>query len=79
MIAQTAKSQKFHIQLQQMLKNSNVEASYMELTQEEKELLEKLKTQKCVILQEKRSTDYYEGFYDAAQLIMAALKARERG
>ena len=51
----------------------------MELTQEEKELLEKLKTQKCVILEEQRSADYYEGFYDAAQLIMAALKARERG
>ena len=51
----------------------------MELTQEEKEFWEKLKTQKCVVLQEQRSTDYYEGFYDAAQLIMAALKARERG
>ena len=45
----------------------------------EKEMLEKLKTQKCVVLPEQRSTDYYEGFYDAAQLIMAALKARERG
>lgn len=47
-------------------------------TQEEKELLEKLKTQKCVVLPEQRSTDYYEGFYDAAQLIMKALKTRER-
>ena len=28
---------------------------------------------------EQKSADYYEGFYDAAQLIIAALKARERG
>ena len=28
---------------------------------------------------EQKSAEYYEGFYDAAQLIMAALKARERG
>ncbi len=26
-----------------------------------------------------KSADYYEGFYDAAHLIMAALKARESG
>ena len=51
----------------------------MELTQEEKEFWERLKTQKCVIVKGQRSADYYEGFYDAAQLIMAALKARERG
>ena len=50
----------------------------MELTQEEKEMLEKLKTQKCVVLPEQRSADYYEGFYDAAQLIMTALKIRGR-
>ena len=28
---------------------------------------------------EQKSAGYYEGFYDAAQLIIAALKARERG
>ena len=44
----------------------------MKLTQEEKEILEK---QKCVVLPEQRSADYYEGFYDAAQLIMATLKS----
>ena len=27
---------------------------------------------------EQKSAEYYEGFYDAAQLIMAALKTRER-
>lgn len=50
----------------------------MEMTREEKEMLEKLKTQKCVVLPEQRSAEYYEGFYDAAQLIMAALKTRDR-
>lgn len=50
----------------------------MELTQEEKEMLEKIKTRKCVVWPEQRSADYYEGFYDAAQLIMTALKTRER-
>ena len=50
----------------------------MELTQEEKEMLEKIKIRKCVVLPEQRSTDYYEGFYDAVQLIMTALKTRER-
>ena len=50
----------------------------MELTREEKEILENLKAQKCVVLPEQRSADYYEGFYDAAQLIMTALKTKER-
>lgn len=50
----------------------------LETTQEEKEFWERLKTQKCVIAPEQRSADYYEGFYDAAQLIVSALKARER-
>ena len=53
---------------------------YDELTEKDKETFwKKLMTEKCVVLPVQRSADYYEGFYDAAQLIMAALKARERG
>ena len=53
---------------------------YNEMAEEdEKVFWEKLMTEKCVVLPVQRSADYYEGFYDAAQLIMAALKARERG
>ena len=46
----------------------------MELTQEEKEMLEKLKTQKCVILTDEKSSDYYEGFYDGVQAILKIIK-----
>ena len=46
----------------------------MELTQEENEMLEKLKTQKCVVLPDKKSSDYYEGFYDGIQAILKIIK-----
>ena len=46
----------------------------MELTQEEKEMMEKLKTQKCVVLQDEKSYDYYEGFYDGIQAILKIIK-----
>ena len=53
---------------------------YNKMTEEDKKVFwEKLMTEKRVVLPVQRSADYYEGFYDAAQLIMAALKARERG
>ena len=46
----------------------------MELTQEEKEMMEKLKTQKCVVLPDEKSYDYYEGFYDGIQAILKIIK-----
>ena len=46
----------------------------MELTQEEKEMLEQLKTQKCVVLPREKFSDYYEGFYDGIQAILKIIK-----
>ena len=46
----------------------------MELTQEEKEMLEQLKTQKCVVLPCEKSSDYYVGFYDGIQAILKIIK-----
>ena len=46
----------------------------MELTQEEKEMLEMLNAQKCVVLPDEKSSDYYEGFYDGIQAILKIIK-----
>ena len=46
----------------------------MELAQEENEMLEKLKAQKCVVLPDEKSSDYYEGFYDGVQAILKIIK-----
>ena len=46
----------------------------MELTQEEKEFLEKLEAQKCVVFPDEKSSDYYEGFYDGIQAILKIIK-----
>ena len=50
----------------------------MELTEKEKERLEFLKaqinSQKCVIVPEEKSFDYYEGFYDGIQTIIKIIK-----
>ena len=46
----------------------------MELTKETKEMLEKLKKQKCVVLPGEKSSDYYEGFYDGVQAILKIIK-----
>ena len=46
----------------------------MELTQETKEILEALMSQKCVVLPDEKSSDYYEGFYDGIQAILKIIK-----
>ena len=46
----------------------------MELTQETKKMLEALKEQKCVVLPDEKSSDYYEGFYDGIQAILKIIK-----
>lgn len=46
----------------------------MEPTQEKEDFLEKLKAQKCVVLPDEKSSDYYEGFYDGIQAILKIVK-----
>jgi hypothetical protein len=49
----------------------------MELTEKEKERLEfikKMRLQGCAIMQEEKSSDYYEGFYDGIQAILKIIK-----